>query len=340
MALFNFRNTNTAAPRTAEQTNLTCPYRLNIGERKFIDTKTNMLLRRLLTRCYHKTAGFNEDDKNDIALSVFVSIEANNGDTGTIPLVASAMTNRSKIYLVYSKKAGQVRKATQAEQAELSKLYADNNNALGQLTGGLRGMILDFTRYDVVLLIKCYMALIYAIMDSANTQINLSRSLQIKINKLRDNISVLTSEDATSQSNAINDALKAGNSVLLDNLDNIIQTAINADSIDKALNIVYTGLASDLGLSVSFVSGVLTSGMSATGDADINYEEEGIKDYWSTIWKPICIRLYGQSNVSFISDKWRNIGTKLQNLVYIENSDLFTEEQKQKYAQSILNDNV
>ena len=102
----------------------------------------------------------------------------------------------------------------------------------------------------------------------------------------------------------------------------------------------YKGLASVLGLSMSFVSGVLTSGMSATGDADINYEDAGIKDYWTSIWRPIMLKLYGEKNVKYRTDRWRTIGQKLQNLILIENSTLISDEQKMEYAQDILNDEI
>lgn len=341
MAGFGFFKNNVGkGPRTAEETVLARPYRLSICERDFIQTRTTVLFEKILKRCYHKTAGIAEDKHNSIAMSVFLSVENGTEQNGAIPLVAQAMTNRQRLYLVYNEKIGLVRKATAEEQQELTLSYVKNNNALGVLENGLRGMILNFSNYKLTTLIKCYMALIYAVMDSANTQVNLSRSLQIKINKLRDNISVLASDDAIKQAGNINTNLKEGRSVLLDNLDNVIQTAVNAQSTKDALNIFYSALASDLGLSVSFVSGELTSGMSATGDADINYEEDGIKDFWVSIWRPICLRLYNQPNVKFITNRWRNIGIKLQNLVYVENSDLFTEEQKKEYAQSIFNDNI
>lgn len=335
MAFLGFKN---RAPRTAEMTTLACPYKLCMCEGDFVRVKTLALLERILKRCYHKTVGINENAFDNIAQSVFLSVEGGAERNGTIPLVARAMLDRAKIYLVYAENLGLVRRATTQEQQELDRKYKENNNATGKLDGGLRGMMLNFMNYDLVLLIKCYMSMIYAVMDSGNTQVNLSRSLQIKINKLRDNISVLTSDDATSQANNINDALKRGNSVLLDNLDNVIQTAVNADSTQKALDIFYSALAADIGLSMSFVSGVLTSGMSATGDADINYEENGIKDFWTTIWRPICVKLYGQDRVRFNTDKWRNLTARLQNLVYVENSGLFTEQEKVEFAKSILSE--
>lgn len=334
MGFLGFKN---RGPATAEMTQLTCPYKLCMCERDFVRVKTLALLERILKRCYHKTAGIDRKAFDKVAQSVFLSVESGAEQNGTIPLVARAMLDRQKIYLVYSESLGLVRKATSDEQRELTEAYKSNNNATGRLRDGKRGMVLNFANYDLVQLIKCYMTLIYAVMDSGNTQVNLSRSLQIKINKLRDNISVLTSDDAIKQSNNINDALKRGNSVLLDNLDNVIQTAVNADSTQKALDIFYSALAADIGLSMSFVSGVLTSGMSATGDADINYEENGIKDFWTTIWRPICVKLYGAERVYFDTDRWRNLTARLQNLVYVENSMLFSEEQKKQFAESILN---
>lgn len=334
MGFLGFKN---RGPATAEMTQLACPYKLCMCERDFVRVKTLALLERILKRCYHKTAGIDRKVFDKIAQSVFLSVESGAEQNGTIPLVARAMLDRQKIYLVYSESLGLVRKATSDEQRELTEAYKSNNNATGRLRDGKRGMVLNFANYDLVQLIKCYMTLIYAVMDSGNTQVNLSRSLQIKINKLRDNISVLTSDDAIKQSNNINDALKRGNSVLLDNLDNVIQTAVNADSTQKALDIFYSALAADIGLSMSFVSGVLTSGMSATGDADINYEENGIKDFWTTIWRPICVKLYGLERVHFDTDRWRNLTARLQNLVYVENSALFTDEQKKQFAESILN---
>ena len=150
----------------------------------------------------------------------------------------------------------------------------------------------------------------------------------------------MTAEDAIKQANQINDALKAGNSILLSKMDEVIQTAINSESTAKAIEIFNTALASDLGLSLSFVSGALTSGMSATGDADINYEDTGIKDFWVTIWKPVCLKLYGAKNVKYKTDRWRFLEAKLKSLVYIESSLLFTDEQKKEYAQDILNDEI
>lgn len=334
---FFFKNSGNV-PQTAEQT-FTRPYKLSLDERRFIESRTQVLYEKILKRCFHKTIGL-DDESGSIASSVFLSVEYGAQQNGTIPLVAKAMTQMRKIYLVYRESAGLVRVATLEEQVEIDKHYKDYQNSVSKLNNDDRGMILDFSRYELTRLIKCYMSLLYAVLDSANTQVNLARSLQIKIDKLRENISVLTSDDAIKQANQINDALKAGNSILLSKMDEVIQTAINSESTAKAIEIFNTALASDLGLSLSFVSGALTSGMSATGDADINYEDTGIKDFWVTIWKPICVKLYGKEQVKYKTDRWRYLEAKLKSLVYIENSLLFTDEQKQAYAQDIIDDEI
>lgn len=334
---FFFKNSNTTESTTT--TKIIRPYKLSLAEQIFINSRTQVLYEKILKRCYHKTIGLTSDDDN-IASSIFLSVEYGKEQNGTIPLVAKAMTQMKKVYLVYSEKAGLVRVANLEEQKEIDKHYNDYENIVSVLNNGNRGMLLDFSKYELTRLIKCYMSLLYAVLDSANTQVNLARSLQIKIDKLRENISVLTSDDAKKQANEINDALKSGDSVLLAKADEIIQTAINSESTSKAIEIFNTALASDLGLSLSFVSGALTSGMSATGDADINYEDTGIKDFWVTIWKPICIKLYGKDGVKYKTDRWRYLEAKLKSLVYIESSLLFTDEQKQEYANDILNDEI
>ena len=319
---FFFKNGGNA-PQTAEQTFIR-PYKLGLDERRFIENRTQVLYEKILKRCFHKTIGL-DDDTGNIASSVFLSVEYGAQQNGTIPLVAKAMTQMRKIYLVYRESAGVVRVATSEEQQEIDRHYKDYQNTVSKLKNDDRGMILDFSKYELTRLIKCYISLLYAVLDSANTQVNLARSLQIKIDKLRENISVLTSDDAIKQANQINDALKAGNSILLSSMDEVIQTAINSESTAKAIEIFNTALASDL---------------SATGDADINYEDTGIKDFWATIWKPICVKLYGKEGVKYKTDRWRYLEAKLKSLVYIESSLLFTDEQKQAYAQDIIDDEI
>lgn len=323
---------------SAEKTELRAPYKLTLAEKVFVDFKTENLFARILKRCYHKTLNLDDKDGN-IASSVFFNTENNGKKNGTIPLIARAISRRTKIYLVYDSTVGLTREANTEEQKEIIKKYDSQNNKVSKLDRGKYGIALDFTDYELTLLVRCYMSLIYSVMSSANTQVKLSESIQIKIDKLRENISNLTSEDATKQANEVNDALKAGNSVLLSSLDQVIQTAINSDSIDKALDLFNTQLASDLGLSFSFVSGKLTSGMSATGDADINYEDQGIKDFWVSIWKPVCVKLYDRPKVKYKSDRWRAMEAKIKMLPFIETSSLISEKTKQEYADEIFDIN-
>lgn len=331
---FLFRNNRTTAEATER---LVKPFKLSLDEKKFVDIKTKNLYERILTRCFYKTAGINSKEEDKIASSVWFSVEQGSERNGTIPLLARAMTNNCKIYLTYEPNLSLVRESTSDERTEIDEAYKTSNNAIGTIKNGNRVIMLDFSKYELTHLIKLYMSLIYSVLDSGNTQVKLAQSVQIKINELRKNISNLTSDDAIKQAKLINDSVKDGKSILIDALDKVEQTAINSDSIEKTSNIFFKLLASDISLPLSFVSGELTSGMSVTGEADVNYEDNGIKTFWTQIWRPVMIKLYNQKNVKYRTDRWRNLETKVRVLTYIENSDLFTDEQKVEFAQDIYN---
>lgn len=332
MGFFNFGR------ESGKATELVAPYSFGVAERLFITVKTQNLYERILKRCFHKTSGYKTDNVDNISYSVFFNSEEGSQENGSIPLVAKAMTEKARIYLVYDSKTGLVKRANSDQQKILDDKYNTVNNTVSALGAGIFGMKLDFSKYIMTDLVKCYMGMIYSIMKSANTQIKLSESLQIKIDKLRENISTNSKDDANSQALEIVDALKDGRSILISAGDSVVQTIINSESIDSALDMVNSLLASDIGLSLSFVSGKLTSGMSATGDADINYEDTGIKDYWVSIWKPICTKLYDSPDVKYKSDRWRSLESSMRSLTLIENSGIIPEETKQKLVAEILDE--
>ena len=333
MGFFSFWNNE-----SGNTTELVAPYTFGIKERIFIDVKTQNLYERIMKRCFHKTSGYNKKNSDNISYSVFFNSEEGSQDNGTIPLVARAMTDKARIYLVYDSNTGLVKKANSDQQKIIDDKYNTVNNTVSSLGAGLFGMKLDFSKYIMTDLVKCYMGMIYSIMKSANTQIKLSESLQIKIDKLRENISTNSKDDANTQALGIVNALKDGHSILISAGDSVVQTIINSESIDSALDMVNSLLASDIGLSLSFVSGKLTSGMSATGDADINYEDTGIKDYWVSVWKPICNKLYDSPDVKYKSDRWRSLESAMRSLTLIENSGIIPEETKQKLVNEILDE--
>ena len=98
---------------------------------------------------------------------------------------------------------------------------------------------------------------------------------------------------------------------------------------------VYGMLASDLGVSLSFVCGELTSGLSVSGEANANFDESGIRDFFITVFKPIVDKLFGVS-LRFKTDNWRKVREYAQILPYIESSALLTDKQKEQLAVELM----
>ena len=181
------------------------------------------------------------------------------------------------------------------------------------------------------------MSLIYDIMSGAKVNLGLAKALQLKINDLRKTVAASSSEDIKNQAMSIAEALKDGKSVALDGNDKIETTELQTQQIVDGLKLVYGCLASILGVSVSFVAGELTSGMAVTGEADVNANEDGIKDFFNSVFKPIHDKLF-DVQLKFKTDNWRKVKEFASVIPYIESSMYASEEQKKAFFEYIFED--
>lgn len=299
---------------------LISPFSLSFKREGFCQAKTELLYKRILDGCYSRSEGAEDKDK---IRSLFDSFEKSNSSHGLISILAEAMRSKAQVAIVYD--AGVARKATSDEQEQIKKDYKDKAKSS-------KGVLVDFTKYYLTDLIYGYMSIIYDIMDSMNTQVGLAKALQIKINSLRATVSVGGKDDPIAQAKVMNEALKCGESVLMDKNDTIETLTLNSDSVKNAISLVNAFLAADLGMSLSFINGELTTGMSATGEADANKDEYGFLNFFNSIFKPTCDALYSW-NLQFITDDWRYTGAMLDKLIIVENSSILSDEQKQSYAE-------
>ena len=179
-------------------------------------------------------------------------------------------------------------------------------------------------------IIKVYMGLVFDIMGGAKVNLGLAKALQLKIADLRKTVATSSSEDAKKQAEAIAIALKDGKSTCLDAGDSIVTTPLQTQPITDGLKLVYGCLASLLGVSTSFVAGELTSGMAVTGEADVNANEDGIKDFFNSVFKPIHDKLF-DIQLKFKTDNWRKFKEFAQVIPYVESSMFISDEQKQQF---------
>lgn len=318
MGFLNIFNTYTGGQVI---TDLASPYKLAVDEKIFVDFQTSLLYQKILKRCYAKSLNFPEE----AALNLWDSVELSNAQYGTISLISDAMTKKQELILVND--SGIVRLATSEEAEKIKKDYSDGKTSQ-------KGVYMNFQKYTMTDIIKIYMSLIYDIMGGAKTNLGLAKSLQVKIADLRKTIATSSSDDAKSQAQAIVEALKNGRSVGVDAGDSIVTTELQTQPIVDGLKLVYGCLASILGVSTSFICGELTSGMAVTGEADINANEDGIKDFFNSVFKPIHDKLF-DIKLKFKTDNWRKVKEFASIIPYIESSMYISDEQRKAFFKYI-----
>lgn len=309
--------------KQTEDNILDAPFCMKFDKNNFEKIKTENLYKKILQRCYSRSEGAKDAEK---VQSLFDSNEKSESPRGLISLLAKAMTEKAEIAVIY--KNGIVKVANSEEREQIKKDYA--NNAKSSL-----GILVSFKDYCLTDLVKGYMSIIYDILSTMNTQVGLAQALQIKVSMLRGTVSVNGKDEPIAQAKKINEALTKGRSVLLDEKDRVEVMTLDSDSVKNAMTLIYSQLCAEIGMPLSFVTGELASGMSATGEADTNQQEEGLQDFFNSILKPCCDKLYGW-DLRFVSDDWRYFSAMIGSLIAVENSSLLSDEQKRAFADRLM----
>lgn len=298
-------------------TDLANPYKLEIDRKEFVNFKTAVLYQKILKRCYAKSKGLTDEE----AQNLWDSVELGNAQYGIISMIADAMTKKRELILVND--SGIVRIADINEAEEIKKDYAEKAKSS-------KGVYMNFQKYTLTDIIKIYMDLVFDIMGGVKVNLGIGKALQYKIADMRKLIGASSSEDPSSVAKAVVEALKNGKSVAIDGQDNILTTPLQTAPVVEGMKLIYGLLASELGVSTSFVAGELTSGMAVTGEADVNANEEGIKDFFISVYKPVISKLFNKK-IEFRSDNWRKLTQYASVIPYIESSLYMDEEQKKKF---------
>lgn len=305
------------------ETELESPFKITICREDFCNMKTKVLFKKILHRCYSRSEGASGEEK---IASLFDSNERSGAGRGLISLLAHAMTYKEEIAIIYQD--GIVRRVTNDEKREIEADYKKTAKSS-------KGVLVDFRKYELTDLVMAYMSIVYDILNSMNTQVGLAQALQIKVNALRGTVSIAGKDEPVQQAKDINEALLKGRSVLMDKNDVVETLTLNSDSTKNAISLINALMATDLGVSLSFVNGELTTGMSATGEADENANEYGFQDYFNSIFKPTCDPLYGWK-LTFVTDDWRWFNALADKLIIIENSSILSDEQKSLFVNRLI----
>lgn len=304
-----------------QNTEIEINFPLCVGKEKFIEWYIKRIYARILFDCRAKASGFS--DKYDDALyDSYISTEM---PFGLISLVVDAMYRRGKIYLVY--KSGVVSKATLEEQQEIDRKIKNAQQLKNEV-------VIDFKNFDTTELLKVYSGILYKALETANTGMNMSQSVILKIKDYRGTISVASSGEAAAQGKAIARGVKTGRGVMADAGDSIELPIFDVEPMEKSVVFINGMISNALGFPLSYVNGALTTGISTTGEADELAVDRGLKYFFFAIFKPIVDNLFDLST-QMKTDNWRKLSAVSNLVPIIESSSIISDERKEKLIEEL-----
>lgn len=248
---------------------------------------------------------------------------------GLIHLLADAMTKKNDLFLVYIPSTNILRKATSQEQQQIKLDY--EKSARSDV-----GVFISFKNYRRSDMLFIYSELEHCILSSLHKNLSLARAIQLKMSKLRENVALNDSAMVQAQAREIATALNLGKDIYLDKLDDIMTATPDSTAAEKAIAFLDAKRAFILGLPLSYISGLQSGGIGATGEADTRAIEQGLRLYFLTIIQPTIKALF-DVDVEFKSQDFRQLSVALEMLKTFDlvSNDFMSREAKIEVTQRV-----
>lgn len=283
----------------ADETNAIAEiFPLSLKSDPFVKSDILQTYSKILTDVAERTHGLKEEQEP----LLWDSAVATAANEGLITLLATAMTEQKELFLVL--KSGVLRKATSEEEKKIREDY----KARGESKAGVFVSFKDYQRTEML---RIYSAFEYCLLGSLNKTLNVAKSVQIKIEGLRQSVALADSAVAIAQGKSMAEAMRKGNDLLLDAKDIIDSAKPDTAPTEKAMLFLDSKRAFILGLPLSYVMGEQTAGIGSTGEADMRAVERGLRQYFVSIIRPVFEALFGV-DVEFKSQDFRQISTALE----------------------------
>ncbi len=294
-------------------------FNLSIAPELFIRSDIINTYVKILTDVAERTHGIPEGSEP----LLWDSCEQSESTHGLISLLAHAMFFQTDLFLVLAKTVKVLRKATSEEEAKIRADYKAHGKSSV-------GVYISFKLYRRTEMLQIYSSFEYCVLASLNKTLNISKSVQFKINDLRASVSFNDSAIARAQAQSIAKAMKNGNDVLLDAKDMVTTAAPDTGPTEKAISFLDAKRAFILGLPLSYIVGEQTGGLNATGEADMRAVERGLRQYFVSIIRPVLNAIFNVS-VEFKSQDFRQITSALEVLKTFDltSNDNLSSESKQ-----------
>ncbi|MDR2426835.1 MAG: hypothetical protein LBD46_06645 [Endomicrobium sp.] len=301
------------------------PFDARITEKVFIDFCIENLYKKILTDCFSNSRGLPEDVKPFFWDTVVKSYGESNADKGLISLLSKAMLNQDDLLLIY--KSGVLRVATPSEQNEIKDGFKNNRPYSN-------GFYFTFKDYTLTEILKMLYAFQYVILSATYSNINVSKAIQLKIHDFRALIANNEKENPKKQGKELVEGMSEGKPVMFDELDSIELAKIDMSATETAISFINGLIAFYLNSPMSYVNGILTSGISTTGESDEIAIERCLTSFFYPIFKPVVDKLFNLK-ISFKSNKWRKFAAISSLMPFVETSTLLDDKTKKDLMEEL-----
>lgn len=307
------------------------PYLLALRETDYIRYEIESLYKKLLFDCLSRSEGIlkaktksTSQAAQEIDLSPYYDsvIVGDAGSKGMVSLLANAMAEKKKISIVYADQI--IRLATPDEE----KLIDSGKPS--------KGVACDFSNYLKSDILTVYFSLLYQAIISLNSHLKITKSLQVKISKLRELVGLKDARIANDQAKKLSAGLKDGKSVLIDELDSIESMKLDTEPASKAIELITSRVAGVIGMPVSYLNGQVATGLSAAGQGDELVIERGLQNIFNEVFKRVSDKVLG-TNLKFKKNVWGMIAERLKLLPIVESSALYDDAAKKEFADKAIN---
>lgn len=297
-----------------------------IDEVDFVKVDVVQMLKRVLSDASDRTQGITDDQRN----LFFDNFVKNENTKGLLTLLTEAMYLKQDLYLSYDKTLNLVEVPDSQKKVQIKADYLREGKS--EL-----GVYVSFKNYYKTDMLKIYSSLEYFTIAALYKQLNVAKSLQVKIHKLRESVSEKDSEVAVEQAKKIAEAMSKGKDVLMDELDSILSLMPNLDSVNASISFIKDKQAFYLGMPKSYIDGTQNSGLGDSGQGESLAIDRGLKSYFKSILKPILDQLF-QVKCEFKSETSLDIPKVLEMLKTfdITSDDYMSKEQKTDLLNKLL----
>ncbi len=251
-------------------------YSMNMTVTQFIRADVLATYRRILTDTCERTHGLKDAQWK----LLWDSCVQTDSSLGLVSLLAIAMQSKGEIFIVYKPSVNVLRLADQNEQQQIMREYREK----GESTAGVW---ISFRNYDRTDLLNIFSEMEYCVISSLFKTVNLAKAVQLKMNEMRSSVSLSDSAVTVNQAKSIAAALRAGKDVMLDAKDSVTTSTPDVGPTEKAIAFLDAKRAFHLSLPIAYISGLQSSGIGSTGDADARAIDRGLRQYFLSIIQPV-----------------------------------------------------